>query len=452
MAGGTFNPLVGKERPGTYINFESSRNDMVGLNPRGTALVPLLDHDYGPAGEFITIEAARPDGQRSKLGHSVFDIHPSMLLIREAFKNASRVLAYIPRQGARAAITVDGLTATARFGGKRGNDLRFSVIENPGGDFDVNIYLESTVQATYEELHTIEELIAIGDPWIEFSGEGPLFAIAGKHLEGGAVAELVISDIVQMLDKSEHVRWNSMAFPLEASETVEEVVVYSLLEALRMKIRYFRNDTGKYRTAAVANFHANEMGIINVTNSVVLNGGITLTPAQATAWVAGADAGASNTESKTHRAYEGAISIVGIKDHPTAVAAIRAGEFFFSLSEEDRVIVEFDINSLTDFNAPRDRTYRLNRIRRVFDTFAEAVMLNFPPNRFDNSPTGWEIMEGLGRELLELFENVGAIMNVDLDADFRVDRTSSFGVETYFDVGLQAVGSAEKLFFSIRTR
>ena len=456
MSGGTFNRLVGKDRPGTYINFESTRTEMVGLSERGIVLLPLINHDYGPAGEFITINSSSPDAQIAKLGYSVFDLHPNMLLIREAFKRARRVIAYIPRQGARATHTATGadsatITARARFGGTRGNDLRYSVVENPTGGFDVTVYRESAIVGFYEALNTVDELTAQNDAWIEFSGAGNLFAVAGIRLQGGATGELVVSDITAFLDKSEHERWNVLAFPLEATGEQGDPIP-GLYEAVLTKVRYLREDTGRYRKAVLPNFRANYEGIVNVTNSVALNGGIALTLAQVTAWVAGADSGASNVQSNTYVPYVGAIDIIGPKSHDEAVKAIRRGEFFFSKSEENEVIVEFDINSLTDFRAPKDRTWRKNRVLRVFDTFAESLMLNFPPNRFDNNPVGWDIMEGLGRAILALFYDVGAIKNVDYDNDFLVDREASSGDEVYFNVGLQAVDSAEKLFFTIRTR
>jgi hypothetical protein len=422
-------------------------------------LLPLAEHDYGPAGEFITLANSSPDAHITKLGYSVFENHPNMLLIREAFKRARRVIVYIPRQGARATITVSNgdpdptgtITAAARYGGGRGNVLRFAVITNPLEGCDVIVYRGSVVMAIYEQLLTVEELIEQNDDWIEFTGSGDLFEVAGLQLEGGASGTLVVSDITAFLDKSEAVRWNSLAFPFEATGEQDDPTP-GLQEAVATKIRYLRNDTGKYRTAALPKFRGNFEGLINVTNSVVLNGGIKLSLAQVTAWVAGADSGSSNIQSNTYVPYIGAIDIVGPKLHDEAVQAVRRGEFFFSFSEEDEVIVEYDINSLTDFRFPRDKTYRKNRVRRVFDTFAESLMLNFPPNRFDNSPADWDVMEGLGRALLLMFYNEGAIKNVDYDYDFLVDRQASSGDETYFDVGLQAVDSAEKLFFTIRTR
>ena len=189
-----------------------------------------------------------------------------------------------------------------------------------------------------------------------------------------------------------------------------------------------------------------------MTNSVELMGGVKLTLAQVTAWVAGADAGASNTTSNTYLKYEGAVNIVGQKNNEEAIAAINNGEFFFSFSEEGDVVVEYDINSLTTFKKPKDETYRKNRVLRVFDTFAESLMLNFPPNKYDNNPDGWDIMEGVGKAILKQFKDAGSVKNVDYETDFKVDRSLSTGDQTFFNVGLEPVDSSEKLFFTIKTR
>lgn len=82
----------------------------------------------------------------------------------------------------------------------------------------------------------------------------------------------------------------------------------------------------------------------------------------------------------------------------------------------------------------------------------EAVQLNFPPNKYNNNPDGWDIMEGIGRTVLKQFEDAGAVTNVDYERDFLVDRENSIDDETYFNIGLQAVDSAEKLYFTIKTR
>ena len=42
--------------------------------------------------------------------------------------------------------------------------------------------------------------------------------------------------------------------------------------------------------------------------------------------------------------------------------------------------------------------------------------------------------------------------SVDFDKDFLVDRELSHGDETYFNVGIQPVDSAEKFYFTVTTR
>lgn len=451
MAGGTFDRLVGKERPGTYINKESTRQDIIGISERGITLIPLIDHSYGPAKTFIQIYNDSPDSALELLGYSVYDnTNDNMLLIREAFKNSRSVIVYIPSQGKQAKITQGTLTGTAKHGGTRGNDLKFSVTLNPLGGFDAGIYLQEQTMAEYEGLETIEELIAQDNAWIDFTGTGALTEIAGASLSGGTDGVLAISDITAFLDASESIKWNTMAFPLEATGETGDPIP-SLHEAVKTKIKYLREDAGKYRKAVIPKFKPDYEGIINVTNTVRLTDRA-LTLAQATAWVAGVDAGASYKKSNTYEKYTGAIDIIGLKNNAEAIAAIKNGEFFFSFSEEGDVVVEYDINSLTTFKKPKDKTYRKNRVLRVHDTFSESLMLNFPPNKFDNSPDGWDIMEGLGKAILKLFLEAGAIKNVDYDSDFKVDRSSSTGDETYFNLGLEAVDSAEKLFFTIKTR
>lgn len=94
MAGGTFDKQVGKDRPGTYINFQSGKHDTVGGSDRGIVIIPLKNHNYGPKGEFITLTAAAPDAAYAKLGYSIYDRDDNrqMLLIREAFKKAATVI------------------------------------------------------------------------------------------------------------------------------------------------------------------------------------------------------------------------------------------------------------------------------------------------------------------------------------------------------------------------
>lgn len=488
MAGGTWSKLSLKERPGTYINWQSDKTNIVGIAERGTAIMPLLGHNYGPAGEFITLENSSPDAQYAKLGYSVYE--EPLLLVKEMFKSAKTVILYIPAQGEKAIATMtlgavvpvtstDGegdeadvsgggdspitppagpveLTARAMYGGERGNALSFdcSPNEDNGEAYDVNVYLDNSVVETFEELKTVGDLIAAGSQWITFKGdaEAALEDFSAISLEGGTNGTVNTIDMTKFLDASEAIHWNTMAFPLDSKENS------SLLTAAVSKIKYLRNDVGKYRKLVVSNYAADFEGVINVCNGYVLSDGTVVDAVKATAWVAGADAGADCVTSNTYKSVEDAADIYGLLTHTEAVAAIKAGKFFFSFNEENEVVVEYDINSLTSYGGTdkKGKNWRKNRVLRVMDSFGESIQLNFPPNRFDNDPDGWNIMEGLGKSILKIYGQrsdggVGALKNIDYDNDFLVDREKSEDDETFFDVYIQPVDSAEKLYFSVTT-
>ena len=457
MAGGNFDINVGKIRPGTYVNVKSKRQQKAKSSTRGIAVIPFVGYDWGPNGEFIRLSVDSPDAYLHKLGRSVYDANDFMLMVREIFKNAVTCYVYIINTGIAAkATTEDGLTVTAVYPGTRGNDITIVSAENVLGGFDVTVYMGTEKVENYEGVKTCGDLVAASaGKYVTFkaaTGDTELKAIASLRLEGGDNGIAENSAITEFLDKVEKIRWNTMCFPV--TETALQTVCIA-------KIKMLRNSVGKYVQAVLPNCKADFEGIINVTNSVVLDdgtkGGQKLTAAQACAWVAGATAGASRTQANTYVEYTGATDIVGAKSNEEAIEAIKNGEFFFSRSEEDKIVVECDINSLHNFTTDRTSDYAKNRVIRVYDSFAEDLRLNFPPNKFNNDPDGWLIMEGLGRGLLKSYGPVsdggdGSIKNVNLEEDFYVDQSRSQGDETFFNVGLQAVDSAEKLYFSVSTR
>lgn len=486
MAGGTWSKLSLKERPGTYINWETKEQNIIGIAERGTVIMPLLGHNYGPAKEFITIENGSPDAQYAKLGYSVYE--KPLLLVKEALKSAKTIILYIPAQGEQASGSVDMasgvivaqvdnaegevdlpeegsetptpapvstvLSAKAMYGGERGNDLSFDCVANEDGGYDVTVYLDNSAVEEFEGLSTVGELMAAGSAWIVFKGseEAELADFSAISLTGGTNGATNTIDITRFLDASEAVHWNTMAFPLDSKENS------SLMTAVVSKIKYLREDVGKYRKAVIANYAADYEGIINVCNGYVLSDETIVDATMATAWVAGADAGADCITSNTYKPVEDAADIHGLLSHTEAVAAIKAGKFFFSFNESNEVVVEYDINSLVSFARQRKaKSWRKNRVLRVMDSFGESVQLNFPPNRFDNEDDGWNAMEGIGKTILKLYGlksegGVGAIRGIDYDKDFLVDRESSHGDEVFVNVGIQPVDSAEKFYFTVTTR
>jgi len=452
MAGGNFDINVGKERPGTYVNVKSQKQQKPKDSIRGIAVVPLIGYDWGPNEEFVKLSVESPDAAIHKLGRSVYDDNDHMLLVREIFKNAITCYVYIINPGVAAKATASSsLTITAAYPGTRGNDIKVSSVANINGGFDVTVYLGTDIVETYENMENAQDLIAAAkNQYVKFSSTSPetaLTAFASLTLTGGTNGTTDNEAVMKFLDKIEGIRFHTMCLPTD---------VAALQTACIEKIVMLRAKVGKWIQAVMPSCGSDHEGIINVTNSVVLEDGTdtgkTLAMAQACAWVTGASAAASKTESLTYHEYEGAIAIVGEKTNEEAKLAIKKGEFFFSMSDEDTVVVEYDINSLHTFTAEKTSEYSKNRVIRVYDSFSEDLAVTFPPNKYDNDSDGWLIMEGLGRALLQQYEDAGAIQNVDLDNDFYIDQSRSSGDETYFNVGIQAVDSSEKLYFSVSTR
>ena len=147
-----------------------------------------------------------------------------MLLIREAFKNASKVLVYIPKEGTKAVAKHElepNLTATAKHGGTRGNALTVTVAANPVGGFDVTVSLAGNTVAYYEGLSTVDDLIAQDCEYVTFTGSGELAAIAAMNLTGGTDATAQNDDLTTFMDTWEKVKFNTVAMPVTDSSMKE---------------------------------------------------------------------------------------------------------------------------------------------------------------------------------------------------------------------------------------
>lgn len=454
MAGGTFTLSGKKSRPGTYINTKSGKQSNAAVNLEGAVVLPLIGAKYGPGKEFIKIDASAPDANFTKLGMSVYDDDAMMLLIRETLKGCGTVYAFIPTAGTKATVTIDSkLVCTAKYGGTLGNKLKVAVVANAEagtGYFNVIITLDNVQVEKISAVQKIGDLADKSDYIVFTAATGStaataLTADAGTALTGGTDGSMVNADFTSMLDESENLDYNVFAFPYSAT-------TYSaLVTAIKSKVRYFFEDAGKDVTAVFAGSAQDYEKCMNVTNGVILDDDTQISQERAVCFIAGATAGASYTQSNTYRQYPGAKAVLNPKTHDQAVAAINNGEIFFTYDDSYNVVIEYDINSLVTFTSEKTEDYRKMRIQRTLAAYRKLIRANFPPNKFNNDPTGWDIMEGIGRGIHANLQEEGAIHDYDPDNDFLVDRSRSSGDQTYFNVALRPTDSAEKLYFSVTT-
>ena len=449
MAGGIFSFSKPKVRPGTYVNVKNGRARTPAGSERGTCVIPLVEYDWGPRDEWIIINAASPDAHLAELGRSIYDDNPFMIMLQLMLMNATRIYVYIPDGGTNATKSITlgegSMTVNAKYKGSLGNNIQIVSVANPvaEGKFDISVVLDGSEVERIEKVATVGDL-ADASEYVEFTGTATteLVAFASQTLAGGTDTVTGNTGITTFLDKSEKIRFNCMAFPITTA---------NLQTALLTKIKYIRESIGWKCQAVAPNFAADYEGIINLVNSFTYSD-VELTTAQATAWLAGATAGADFTESLTYDAVTGATAVVGEMTNEQAIAAIEAGQTFFTVAEDGSVILEYDINSLTSKSEDKPADANKNRPLRVYDSWCNDCLINFVPGTFDNSSDGWSVVEGLGRALLKAYEADGAITNVNLETDFLVDQEKSIGDSLYITAGLQAVDSADKFYITTIAR
>lgn len=444
MAGGTFKLSSPKVRPGAYVVTKNGKQPTASNAPSGIAIIPLIGYDWGPRGEMIHLTNESPDAAKVKFGRSIYDDNECMVMLQLMFLNATEVYTYIAGGGekAKGTITLKSGTGnvTAKYPGTLGNKIKVVSVANPEGGFDVSVVLDGS------EVELIEGATKVTDlksDYVDFAGEGELAAFASASLTGGTNEDSKVNaSVATFLDMTEKIKFNCMALPTSDA---------SLITAAVTKIKYIRNSIGWKCGLVVANSAADYENIYNLTNAAEY-AGEELTIPQSAAWLAGAVAAAGYTSSLTYKIFTGATGVVGAKTNEEAIQAIKKGEIFFTVSESGDVIVEYDVNSKVTFTQDDPADIMKGRPCRVYDSFANDLLLTFVPGRFNNDPTGWTVMEGLGRAILKAYQNDGAIQNVDEENDFVVDRGSSAGDSVYITCGIQPVDSAEKYYFTVIAR
>ena len=444
MAGGTFKLSSPKVRPGAYVVTKNGKQPTASNAPSGIAIIPLIGYDWGPRGEMIHLTNESPDAAKVKFGRSIYDDNECMVMLQLMFLNATEVYTYIAGGGekAKGTITLKSGTGnvTAKYPGTLGNKLKVVSVANPEGGFDVSVVLDGS------EVELIEGATKVTDlksDYVDFAGEGELAAFASASLTGGTNEDSKVNaSVATFLDMAEKIKFNYMALPTSEA---------SLITAAVTKIKYIRNSIGWKCGLVVANSAADYENVYNLTNAIEY-AGEELTIPQSTAWLAGAAAAAGYTTSLTYTTVTGATGVVGTKTNEESIQAIKKGETFFTISESGDVILEYDVNSKVTFTQDDPTDILKGRPCRVYDSFANDLLLTFVPGRFNNDPTGWTVMEGLGRAILKAYQNDGAIQNVDEENDFLVDRGASTGDSVYISCGIQPVDSAEKYYFTVIAR
>ncbi|KPU45813.1 phage tail sheath protein [Oxobacter pfennigii] len=435
MSGGIWT-TQNKVRPGVYVNFNSEPQVMGSIGERGIVTMPLM-LSWGEPKKVISVGAG--EDVSVKLGYAISD--SKLLLVKEALKRAQTLLLYRLNTGTKATATAGNLTVTAKWGGVRGNDITVAITENIDDPsyFDV-VTLMSGVLVDTQTAADISGLAA--NDWVEFGGTGELTESAGMPLTGGADGTVTNQDYIDYLAAAEITDFNTMALP----------VTDSTLKGLAVSFcKRLRDDEGKKIQVVIENYpEADYEGVISVKNGVVLSDGTALTAANCTAWVAGATAGAKMNESLTYTTYDGAADVSPRYTNTQIAAALQAGEFVFTASD-NKAVVEQDINSLTGYTPTKGKAFSKNRVIRVLDGINNdfvRIFSDFYIGKVANNDDGRNLLKNECVNYMNSLQGIGAVQNFDSQADIAV-LPGAGADSVYIEVHAQPVDSVEKIYIGV---
>ena len=418
--------MQNKVLPGAYINFVSRPRAMGSMGERGVVCVGM-EMDWGPEG-MRTVEAADFRADSKKLfGYDY--LSDELKDLRELFLHGKKVKIYRLNGGEKAAATAGGLTMTANYAGKRGNDICVAIVENVDeeGCFDVETYLETELVDS-QTVAKIEELEK--NDFVVFGGTGSLTAMAGTYLTGGTTETVTGSSYTDFLEAAEAEDFNVLAYN-GSDETTKKLFVNFT--------KRMREEEGvKFVTVLHDYAEADHEGVISVG-----------TAAELVYWVAGATAGAEVNESLTNAVYDGEYEVDAKMKKSAYIKGIEAGQFLF-YEEEGQLRVLRDINSFTSFAAAKNSDFSSNRVVRVLDSIANDVA-----NIFSKYYLGKQSNNANGRNLLkaEILAYHEELMKIEAIENFTADDiTVEKGTEKQDVViyeSVQPVDAMEKLYMKV---
>lgn len=438
MAGGTW-IKQNKVRPGVYINFKNDSKMKNGLGQIGIVTIPVVL----PWGKEKTIlEINNDDDLFEVLGMDVSS--ESLIILREALKRAKKVLLYRLNEGKKATATIENLTVNAKYSGCRGNSITLTIqpsIDN-NSKFEVITSLDGK-QVDKQLVTNVEELRA--NSFIEFVGKGELRPVLALHLSNGSDGEVKNDNYIKYLEEIEVREFNTIALPVKDNGLKSMFVEF---------VKRVREKDGKKIQVVLENYpQADYEGVISVKNGVVLADGEVISSEKATAWVAAATASASINESLTYSEYEDAIDVDSKYTNKEIEAALRNGEFLFSLSN-GRAVVEQDINSLITFDKTKGKDFRKNRVIRVLDGIANDLKVRFERfylGKIANDDDGRNLLKAEIIKYLDLIQKVNGITKFDSKSDIEVLKGSDKDC-VLVNLAVQPIDSIEKIYMTVEVK
>ncbi|AYB00059.1 phage tail sheath family protein [Lachnoanaerobaculum umeaense] len=347
-----------KVLPGAYTVFSNAKKANAALSSRGIVALPIA-LDFGETGKVF--EVSREDfmtKSKELFGYRVDD--DRMRNLREVFLHATKVLVY--RLVSADATAASNTLATAKYAGKRGNDIKIVVganVDKPSA-FDVSTYLDNALVDT----QTVDNMAGLKDnAYVTFKSSATLSVTAGMPLSGGANGSNLTGEIyTKALESFEAYSFNILCCPVIDSTITKLFVAYT---------KRLRDEVGLKFQTVVYKSDSDYEGIISINNDVVGTDKNSLVY-----WVSGAEAGCEVNKSLTNAVYDGEYEVVTDYKQSQLETAIKQGKFTLHNVNGDVRVLE-DINSFVSFKVDKDSMFSSNQTIRVIDQIANDIAALF---------------------------------------------------------------------------
>lgn len=430
LGGGTF-VTQNKTLPGAYINFVSATTNSNGMSERGTGAMCFAS-DWLAQGVVTEITAEEFLTNSTKiLGHDYGD--DSMLVLREFFKNSSKLYAYNLNGGG---VRANNAYCTAKNAGTRGNDLKTVIAKNVDNTnlYDVSTYL-STMLVDKQTVATAKDLV--GNDFVTFQPSASLAATAGTNLTGGTNGTFNETQVAQnFINALEPYSFNGLCVVTDNSS------VNSLLAAYTKRMR---DSIGKKFQAVVFDTDNNYdyEGVIVVPNQSDEDDGVVV------AWVLGATCSCEINKSLVNTTYNGELEIDSNYTQLELEDFIKNGLFVFhKVGAEIRVLK--DINSLKTTTDEKGDVFKNNQTVRICDQIATDYANIFNTRYLGKVPNDKSGRSALANDFTKYCNDLMTIRAIedftsdDIVVDIGDTKTSVVATNT-----IKVVNTMEQLYMKV---
>lgn len=437
MAGGTF-ISQNKVRPGAYINFKSVSKPSGKVGVRGISTIPLI-LGWGSADKLIEIDSSDlSDGKiLDKLGY--YGYEEEVISIKECLKNSYKCIVFrLDSNGRKATATISPLNIVAKYPGTVGNRISIIIKDLKNSKFEV-ITLLDTKTVDSQIATNVEELLS--NDWVDFAGKGKLVANAGIKLTEGANGTVSNENYSKYLELINNKIFNTMGVYTTDRSVKERITSF---------IKQCREDKGKKVQCVLNDYSdANYEGVISVDQGYITKDEI-IDVNGFVGYVTGLTSGSTLNQSNTYTVIPGAIEIKNPKTDDEIKEGIKSGKFIISFRQDEKVVVETDINTYTEISSSKSKEFCKNRVIRTLDDINNSIKNMFEQtylgkmNNNDNGRTSFksDIIAYL-KELNKLgaiddFKNEDIVVSAGNDID-----------SVLVEIGVKPIDAMEKLYMTV---